>query len=925
MELTPVSDPFSSTKAAPDGFVPTADPFGDFADSAPVPTTEEVTPKTVKFNIGQTEIEIPDVPDDQRGQIIDNFRQTPEFDALVDKETGASNWARSIVGSSPEQDRLANIKQFYPDAVPYGDDNFVFTNPETGEPTLYNPEGLDVGDVFSVGREASQAIGSGLGAVLAGGSALVAGQAGPQVLLPEELVTVPAAAAFGAGVGNETGAALFDAAFSLFSDRIDTRTLGERTIDVAEGGLAAASGQRIGDLAGPVIAKAGGKIASNSKQAAAELFEQFKRLKIDAPAGAVTTRKSIQTVEKSLEAAPMSADIMQENAEKVITQTQTAAEKIAREFGSIKTKEGAGAVIKDAAVRAAERFGFRKEKLYDDAFDLVGEGTFVTPDAVRTLQTQMLEDLSKAPNALKATLSPVLKQIDAIMEDADSGLPFDALRQVRTIIGRDLKDPILVGGSSSQNVAKKRLYGALTEDMSATAQAAGSEAAKKLAVADRFTRHFMNTASKTFNKIANFEADEHAYNFALQASKDGGSALMRLRKHFEPDEWDVVAGTVLGRMGLAKPGAQNATGDAFSVSTFLTSWNTIAPEAKQALFGGNRYKDLAPALDDLVSVIGSLKNVERLTNHSHTARAMISFATISTLGGSIGALTGGDVASGGLGTAASVVGGILAPRYAAKLITNPKFVKWLATPITEHSQIPNHLGRLVGVMADEPGMEEAVREFIQVVATNPAYASDSSESSEVTEDPEQAMSKLPVILNGISKLAKSWVKSRAKVKRGDDRFKRTNGGEFVQFDDGKIEFGKIDPETAAEIGFEAATIRLRKGKHDSDTNKGEGYDHIEARHGEQIRSIVDGDGSPVFEDVAEYVDFVSHNWTEIRDNGRGRLVMIVRDAEAERSDDTQDLMILELEKDPAATFYDVKTAGPFRNRSLKSMELLTSR
>lgn len=708
MDLVAAPDPFESSQGNSGGLTPVSDPFSGEAPQQ----TENAPAKTVKFDVGGVEIEMPDVPDEQRSEILSKFRETPEFDALIDREAGASMWARTLVGSAPEQDRLANLKQIYPDAVPYGDDNFVFTNPETGKPTLYNPPGLDFGDVPAVAREATQAVGAGFGATMAGGSALLTtGPAAP--------LTVPTAAAIGAGFGSETGAALFDAAFSLLSPRIDTRTVGETAADTAMGFMSAASGQKMGDMAGPLIAAGSRSIIGGTKAASEKLVQSFMNLRIDPPAGAVSSSRAVQTVEKMLESSPVSASIMQEQAEKVLSQTKSAAEQLAREFGAVKTKQGAGATIKQAAVKAAERFGFQQEKLYDEAFDAIGKDWIVRPDALRGLRSEMQVELDRAPNSLKAVLTPAIKKVDAILLDADAGLPFDALRQIRTMIGKDLATPMLTGSSGSHNAAMKRIYGALTEDMSATAKAAGSDAAKALEKADRYTRMFMNTSAKTMEKIAKFDADERAYDFALQASRDGGSGLARLRRNFEPEEWDTIAGTVLGRMGLSRAGAQNASGDAFSVNTFLTNWNKMAPEAKTALFGGNRYKDLAPALDDLVAVVGSLKDAERLANSSNTGRTLIAFTQMSVLSGALGGLggllAGGDATSGGLGGAGSVIGTIVAPRVAAKLITEPKFVRWLAD---QASQTSVRFGRLVGVMADEPGMQDAVQAYIEALAGN---------------------------------------------------------------------------------------------------------------------------------------------------------------------------------------------------------------
>ena len=57
------------------------------------------------------------------------------------------------------------MQQYYPDAKPYGDDNFLFTD-ESGTATLYNPQGLDVGDLPSITRDAVTGLGAAAGAMV---------------------------------------------------------------------------------------------------------------------------------------------------------------------------------------------------------------------------------------------------------------------------------------------------------------------------------------------------------------------------------------------------------------------------------------------------------------------------------------------------------------------------------------------------------------------------------------------------------------------------------------------------------------------------------------------------------------------------------------------------------------------------------------
>ena len=595
-------------------------------------------------------------------------------------------------------------------------EKFVFTNPQTGRPTLFNPSGLDLGDVAGVAREGVQMVGSGLGAT-AGAlfGATLGAPTGPGALL-----TGTKGAVMSAGVGNALAGALFDTVLTLGTDRQDTRTGAEHVLDATIDFAFGAVGQMGGIVAGQAIKRAAG----GGKAIARDLVEQFQRLGVTPTAGAVSGGRGLQTIEKALESSPFSADVMQAQAERVLAQTKTAAEDLAGRFGQVlNEKQSIGELLRAASVNAAERFTFAQEKAYDKAFNLIGAQTPTPPVSIKILRQQMERELSDAPASLAPVLEPTLRILRALEMDATNnggGIPFETFRRIRTNIGRDLADPLLAGSTGAQNEAKRRIYGALTEDMSGIAQSVGPDAAHTLEVADRYTRAFMNTAFQTLDKFSKFEADGKAFAYLMSAAKDNAMALQRLRHQFKPDEWNSVAGSVLRQIGLAKAGAQDATGEVFSVSTFLTRWNEIAPAAKEILFGGQRYAPMAQALDDLVRVVGSLKAVEKLTNTSNTARHLIAFANIQNLGRALGGLAVGSTA-GGLagGLPGALMGGIVAPRVAAKLITSPAFVKWLTTPVTDPAGIPAHMGRLVAVAAVEPEIREEIEQYLQVLKELP--------------------------------------------------------------------------------------------------------------------------------------------------------------------------------------------------------------
>lgn len=168
----------------------------------------------------------------------DGWEDVPVVD--LDRSTGAPGAWRAQVGSHsrPEQ-RLEAMRHLAPDARAYGDDNFVFTHPRTGRATLYNPPGLDWGDLPSLAGEAGEMVGGGLGATA--GVALSA-PSGPGAI---------AGGITGAGLGATAGRELAEFGIRSAYGTPDSRTAGQHLQDAALTGAVNAAGQG----AAPIITR----------------------------------------------------------------------------------------------------------------------------------------------------------------------------------------------------------------------------------------------------------------------------------------------------------------------------------------------------------------------------------------------------------------------------------------------------------------------------------------------------------------------------------------------------------------------------------------------------------------------------------------------------------------------------------------------
>lgn len=338
------------------------------------------------------------------------------------------------------------------------------------------------------------------------------------------------------------------------------------------------------------------------------------------------------------------------------------------------TRGSTGGQLRGGMETAATRFRARQEGLYDEAYNRIGAEVPVPVPAVSALRQQVTDELAQAPASRARTLAPIVGRLDALLADAgEGGVPFGALRAVRTDLGRELHAPVTAASAPASNQMPylDRLYGALSDDMGAAARAAGPEAERALSLADRYTRFNATQNVPAIERILATKTDEAAYNAVFPASgRPDAQVLNRVLRNLTPADRRALAATVLDRMGMPTPGV--AAGETFSPATFLTNWNRLTqgnPEARRALFGSDR--ELASGLDRLARVAGSIRDASRGTNWSNTA-------AVATAGGA--ALSAmGDIGEGDAGGLMRTIGvTLVAPYVAARLLTSPAFVRWAA-------------------------------------------------------------------------------------------------------------------------------------------------------------------------------------------------------------------------------------------------------
>jgi len=276
-------------------------------------------------------------------------------------------------------------------------------------------------------------------------------------------------------------------------------------------------------------------------------------------------------------------------------------------------------------------------------------------------------------------------------------LEYSDVKELRSFIGEALSG----GGDILPNTSRsqlKRIYGALSEDISVAADAAG--AAKAFARANNHTRAGHKRVDEFVERITKKADPEDVFKLVTRGS-ESASTINAIKRSLKPDEWESVAATVIKRLGKSNDGLQNADGDVFSVGKFLTDWNKLG-EAKSAMFSGSKkLNEYRANLDRIAKVSERMKESSReLSNASGSG---IFAANAGLVGGSVV-----TAATGNFEVAAGLVALVGANKSAAALMTSPKFVNWLAqTSRVKPSALGRHIGRL-GAISSSSGNDVAL-------------------------------------------------------------------------------------------------------------------------------------------------------------------------------------------------------------------------
>ncbi|MFF2048047.1 hypothetical protein ACFVUR_09380 [Stenotrophomonas bentonitica] len=284
----------------------------------------------------------------------------------------------------------------------------------------------------------------------------------------------------------------------------------------------------------------------------------------------------------------------------------------------------------------------------------------------------------------------------------DNRLPYEALQKLRSLVGREIDNANF--GSDVPRSMWRPVYAALSRDMEAAVNATGNpRATEALQNANKYHSGYVDQLDN-IDSIIGTKDGEAAFIAAISGAKDGPTRIRSIMQALPESEKKMVSSAFIRRMGRAVDGQQNADGNVFSMSTFLTNWSKTNPQARKELFGSYG-PEFQRNMDTIAKATERVREGSKVfANPSGTGGRYALVAQTAGTASTAGALA----ATGNPGlafiTVASSMMNAAGSNVVARFMTSPKYVNWLART----SEMP--AGELVAQLQVLRGIAERSRD-----------------------------------------------------------------------------------------------------------------------------------------------------------------------------------------------------------------------
>lgn len=329
-----------------------------------------------------------------------------------------------------------------------------------------------------------------------------------------------------------------------------------------------------------------------------------------------------------LEKVPLAGTKIVDDAARMVGEIEGVFHQSVGRLGSETDAVSAGNALQDGVRRYAERFRERSGELYAQVDQFMPPDTRISaPETVAKIQ-EALAPFADNPQ-IRAQLG--LDKWQTLSDGLESGLSWEAARALRTNIGESIGK--INGPLADMDQGRlKGVYAALTNDLDGAVQQSGSsEAISAWNRANDYYRNGARRVQEQLDKTISADTPERAFEAFAAMTREGSRAdaqrLQSIKASVGRDEWREISATIVGRLGRATNGAQNAAGDAFSASRFLTNYNAMTDDAKRILLP----PEVRTEMQKLAEVAEAAKGANAERNFSNTGNVLAGSAITAGL------------------------------------------------------------------------------------------------------------------------------------------------------------------------------------------------------------------------------------------------------------------------------------------------------
>jgi hypothetical protein len=530
-----------------------------------------------------------------------------------------------------------------------------------------------------------------------------------------------AAGLAGQGFGTAVKGGALLGATSALGETEDLTNIPQTLEDVAKGAVAGGVVGGAVQQAIPVAQSAVGAISQAPKKLLQKItgidpkaVKTFQDLGIDPTLADVSKSAGLQNFIKDI---PVAGKPITEALQKQVNDISGQIQGVTKSQGGTYTE--AGQQLKSGAENIKDKFSKTSGKLYNKVSELVPPDTPVsinnTLNAIKSRKVQIRKEVSDDDTAgYVKYIEKIEKDLAAPLKEGELGrdVSYDSLAALRSEVGLSLSGNL----KPVERKALGDIYRGITQDITNTLQKAdlgkvgNRSAMKEWQKANRYHRVNSRFIEENIQPLLDKGTPEEVYKYATSQSKLGGTKISQIMRSLNEPQKDFVRSTLVRDMGLAQKGAQSAEGNVFNPQKFMAEYSVLKKNGtEKAVFTPEQ----VTAYNRLNKVVELTKNTEQ----AGKSNQMLQMVGLGSIGFSSGVV--------------SLIPAIGGGRIAANLMTNPKFINWLAvTAQTTPKELPKQLNRLSAITAANPEIREDVLNFVANFGASNANAEEPNMSEE---------------------------------------------------------------------------------------------------------------------------------------------------------------------------------------------------